>query len=291
LTARGRSRRNVATFLERGFTAGERYLNCDDRGTWARQGRRREVLSYPRRQQLRHLHRAASTAAGALAAGLVALAAAANGLVGAAALLLTVAAGLAGSDPSFGAPRRSASGRRRVREAGAPRAESAARRRLANRPRHRLAGSRRHRPRRGHAVRVGFAIETKTRWFDSRHIERTRATAAWLARRHRSWCNHGVLPVLCVVRRSRIEHVHAGVFVVSVDRLMSNLLALQTSDFALRKPGRALSNASSARVATHGYGCEIRTSQAANVTSYGVTSCLDGLHHECNSCVTCTVAM
>jgi hypothetical protein len=71
---------------------------------------------------------------------------------------------------------------------------------------------------------LGFAIETKTRAFNIQHLERTRATAGWLARRRRRWCPGGALPVLCVVRSSGLEYVQRGVLVVSVDRLLSSLL-------------------------------------------------------------------
>jgi Nuclease-related domain len=72
---------------------------------------------------------------------------------------------------------------------------------------------------------VGFAIETKPRTFDARHLARTRQTAAWLYRHRRRWCRRGALPVLCVVRARGLEGVEDGVLVVSLDRLVSALRA------------------------------------------------------------------
>jgi hypothetical protein len=47
---------------------------------------------------------------------------------------------------------------------------------------------------------VTFAVETKTRTFDGRHLAGVREMALWLYRRRRRWCRRGALPVLCVVR-------------------------------------------------------------------------------------------
>ena len=43
---------------------------------------------------------------------------------------------------------------------------------------------------------VGFAIETKTRMYDERHLGRVLEQASWLGRRRRRWCSRGALPVL-----------------------------------------------------------------------------------------------
>ena len=64
---------------------------------------------------------------------------------------------------------------------------------------------------------VAFAIETKTRAYDERHLRRVREQAAWLARRRRT---HGALGVLCIVRASGVERCEDGVLVVSIDRIV-----------------------------------------------------------------------
>ena len=62
---------------------------------------------------------------------------------------------------------------------------------------------------------VAFAIETKTRTFDDQHLARVHEMALRLAARRRRWCPAGVLPVLCIVRASRLERVEADVLIVS----------------------------------------------------------------------------
>jgi hypothetical protein len=52
---------------------------------------------------------------------------------------------------------------------------------------------------------LGFAIETKTRTYDERHVDRVREQAGWLGRRRRRWCRRGALPVLCAVRATGME--------------------------------------------------------------------------------------
>jgi len=79
---------------------------------------------------------------------------------------------------------------------------------------------------------VAFAIETKTRAYDDRHLARVRAQARWLSRRRRRWCRRGALPVLCVVRPRRVERVERQVLVVSVDRLT---VALRNADGGVRR--------------------------------------------------------
>src|SRR5947209_2079817 len=49
-------------------------------------------------------------------------------------------------------------------------------------------------------TRVAFAIETKTRSYDDRHLARVREQAVWLSRRRRRWFRRGALPVVCLVR-------------------------------------------------------------------------------------------
>jgi hypothetical protein len=79
---------------------------------------------------------------------------------------------------------------------------------------------------------LGFAIETKTRTYDERHLDRVREQAGWLGRRRRRWCRRGALPVLCVVRATGVERYEQGVLVVSVDRLVPVLCEVAN------RPGR-----------------------------------------------------
>jgi hypothetical protein len=72
---------------------------------------------------------------------------------------------------------------------------------------------------------VAFAIETKARMFDARHLAHARQTAAWLYERRRRWCRRGALPVLCVVGARGLEGTEDGVLVVSLDRLVPALRA------------------------------------------------------------------
>ena len=81
---------------------------------------------------------------------------------------------------------------------------------------------------------VAFAIETKTQAYEERHVARVREQAAWLSRSRRRWCEHGTLPVVCVVRARAVEHVEAGLLVVSIDRLAP---ALRTSAGLRNRPG------------------------------------------------------
>jgi hypothetical protein len=67
---------------------------------------------------------------------------------------------------------------------------------------------------------VAVAIETKTRTYDARHLARVHEQAAWLSRRRRRWCRHGVLAVLCLVRVRGVQRIEDDVLVVSIDRLM-----------------------------------------------------------------------
>ncbi|MGZ4223127.1 MAG: nuclease-related domain-containing protein [Solirubrobacteraceae bacterium] len=183
--------------------------------------------SYPRRQQYRRMHRAVvSAAASATAAGLALVAArtAAPG-VAAALLLMTVALLI--------------DARRWLRLAGrsrvGARSEDEVQRALAQletegwRLRHSL-------PWRGRGdidsvaiapTGVAFAIETKTKTLEDRHVARVLEQAEWLTRRRRRWCRRGALPVVCLARRRGVEHVEAGVLVVSIDRLTSALGTLR----------------------------------------------------------------
>jgi Nuclease-related domain len=73
---------------------------------------------------------------------------------------------------------------------------------------------------------VAFAIETKTRAYDERHLRRVREQAAWLGRRRR---RYGAVPVLCVVRAAGVERYEHSVLVVSIDRLVPVLWEVTNS--------------------------------------------------------------
>jgi hypothetical protein len=81
---------------------------------------------------------------------------------------------------------------------------------------------------------LAFAIETKTKTLEGRHVARVREQAAWLSQRRRRWCKRGALPVVCLARRRGVEHVEAGVLVVSLDRLTP---ALRTAAGLRDRPG------------------------------------------------------
>jgi hypothetical protein len=176
-----------------------------------------------RRQQYRRLSRAASTAAGAAAVATLSLWLASMGATSIAGLLLLLAIGLGLHARQWLV----LAGRSRV---GA-RSEDEVQRALAQlegegwRLRHSL-------PWRGRGevdsiaiapTGFAFAIETKTRAFDARHVAGVREIALWLHRRRRRWCRRGALPVLCVVRATGLERVEDGVLIVSLDRLVPAL--------------------------------------------------------------------
>ena len=66
---------------------------------------------------------------------------------------------------------------------------------------------------------LAFAIETKTRSYTVRDLERSREVAGWLTTNRRGWCGRGALPVLCLAGARRVERWEDGVAVVSLDRL------------------------------------------------------------------------
>ena len=82
---------------------------------------------------------------------------------------------------------------------------------------------------------MAFAIETKTRTYDERHLGRVREQATWLGRRRRRRCRNGVLPVLCVVRGRGVQRWERGVLVTSLDLLVPTLRAVAVDP---RWPGR-----------------------------------------------------
>jgi len=181
--------------------------------------------SFPRRQQARRLRRAAASGSAAIVAGAFAASAAGVGATALAGLLALVMAALV------------LDARRWVRLA----ARSHIGARSEDAVRHALDGLEAEGWRLRHSLQcrgrgdidsvaiaptgVGFAIETKTRTFDARHLAHARQTAAWLYRHRRRWCRRGALPVLCVVRARGLEGVEDGVLVVSLDRLVSVLRA------------------------------------------------------------------
>ena len=70
---------------------------------------------------------------------------------------------------------------------------------------------------------TAVVIETKTRTYQERHLDRVRAQAAWLVRRRRRWCRNGTLGVLCLVRSRGFQRVDRDVLVVSIDQLIPAL--------------------------------------------------------------------
>ena len=189
--------------------------------------------SVPRRQQYRRLRRAAASVAAGLATGAFAVIAAGVGAIAAAGVFLLVMFGLV----IYARHWMRLAGRSRV---GA-RSEAEVRRVLAPlraegwRLRHSL-------PYRGRGdidsvaiapTGIAFAVETKTRTFDARHLVGVREMAAWLHRRRRRWCRRGALAVLCVVRARGLERVEDHVLIVSLDRLVS---ALRVAAGTSRRP-------------------------------------------------------
>lgn len=81
---------------------------------------------------------------------------------------------------------------------------------------------------------LAFAIETKTKTLEDRHVARVLEQAEWLSRRRRRLCRLGALPVVCLARCRGVEHVEAGVLVVSIERLAS---ALRTAAGLRDRPG------------------------------------------------------
>jgi Nuclease-related domain len=199
-------------------------------------------LSFPRRQQLRRLARAAGAAAASTLAVILAIAVALAGLtlIACALLLAAVASGLYARHWT----------RLAGRAAVGARSEARVRRALAAleaegwRLRHGLPW---HRGDIDHVAiaptGVAFAIETKTRRYEPRHLDTVRAQAAWLRRRRRRWCPNGAGAVLCLTRGPRREGHDRDVLVVSVDRLPAALRVaagtVQRPAFLLRSPAHS----------------------------------------------------
>jgi Holliday junction resolvase-like predicted endonuclease len=188
-------------------------------------------VNYARRQQYRRLSHAGKAALGSVVAGLLGLVVASAGAPPLGGLLLLTAVGLG----LYARHWLSLARRSRV---GA-RSEDEVQRALAYlqaegwRLRHSL-------PWQGRGdidsvaitpTGVAVAIETKTRTYDARHLDRVHEQAAWLSRRRRRWSRHGALAVLCLVRVRGVERVENDVLVVSIDRLTP---ALRSAAGALR---------------------------------------------------------
>ena len=181
--------------------------------------------SFPRRQRARRLRRAGARCAAAITAGALAVTAAGTRATALAGLLLVVMAALAVDARRWT--------RLAARSGVGARSEGQVRRVLGGleaegwRLRHSLPWGER-----GDIdsvaiapTGIGFAIESKTRTFDARHLAHARHTAAWLYGHRRRWCRRGALPVLCVVRARGLEEIEDGVLVVSLDRLAPALRA------------------------------------------------------------------
>jgi Nuclease-related domain len=183
------------------------------------------MVSYPRRQQLRRLKRAASCGAGwvlALAAALVVAGAGEPGLSFGLLLLSGVFALASRRALSLAARSRvGAESETRVRRALEQLAGE------GWRVRHAVDW-----PGGGdldHVVQapsgLAFVIETKTLRWTPAHLLRTSGAARWLARRRRRY-RRGVVPVLCVTRARRVQWIDRDVLIVSLDRLVPTLRAV-----------------------------------------------------------------
>jgi Nuclease-related domain len=67
---------------------------------------------------------------------------------------------------------------------------------------------------------VAFAIETKTRTYDGRHLARVCDQAGWLSWRRRRRFRCGAVPVVYLVRARGVQRLEQNVLVVSIDRLV-----------------------------------------------------------------------
>jgi hypothetical protein len=195
---------------------------------------------YPRRQQAYRLKRAAGPAAGAVATATLSVLAGLAGLAALAGVLLLAAAALGLYSRHWArlAARSRVGARSEVQVRRALEVLEAEGWRLRHSIRWPGGGDIDH-----VAIAptgVAFAIETKTRTYQSRHLAKVSEQAAWLHRDRRRWCPHGALPVLCVAR-GRVEQTQHQVLVVSVNRLVRALRAAagtSTRPKFLRATGR-----------------------------------------------------
>jgi hypothetical protein len=81
---------------------------------------------------------------------------------------------------------------------------------------------------------MAFAIETKTKTFDRRHLDAVGGMAVWLHRRRRRLFRRAAVPVLCIVRARAVERIDDEVLIVSLDRLV---VALRTAAGTTQCPG------------------------------------------------------
>jgi len=183
----------------------------------------RPLVSYPRRQQLRRVSRSLRAGAAGIAAALLATALASAGAMTLGALLMVVAVGLG------------LRGRHWLRLA----ARSGIGAESEDEVRQRLTVLRWEGWRLRHSLLwqgagdidsvaltpsgMAFAIETKTRTYDDRHLIVVREQAAWLSKRRQRWCPQGAVPILCVVRERGVHRWERGVLVVSIDLLIPAL--------------------------------------------------------------------
>ena len=71
---------------------------------------------------------------------------------------------------------------------------------------------------------IAVVIETKTRTYEERHLDRVRAQAAWLCPPMAPVVSQrGTLAVLCLVRTRGVQRVDRDVLVVSIDQLIPAL--------------------------------------------------------------------
>jgi hypothetical protein len=161
-------------------------------------------LSYPCRQQYRHVGRSAACGIAGLATGILAVIVATAGALQVAGVLVLTSGRVIDARRWVRLARRSRIGAR---------SEAEVRRSLTPlgaegwRLRHSL-------PYKGRGdidsvaiapTGIAFAIETRTRTFDTHHLAGVRDMAAWLYHRRRRWCRRGALPVLCVVPARGVE--------------------------------------------------------------------------------------
>ncbi|MEO8690876.1 MAG: nuclease-related domain-containing protein [Solirubrobacteraceae bacterium] len=192
------------------------------------------LASYPRRQQIRRLARAARFAGGSAiaSAGAVALASVDQTALALCLGLVAVAVGRLS--------------RRALRLAERSRvgAESEAQVRRALKPLAAEGWRIRHAvdwPGRGdldHVVRspsgMGFVIETKTLRYSHAHLARTIDATRWLARRRRHY-PRGVVPVVCVARARSLERPVGTLLIVSLDRLLPALRTAAAAESVARR--------------------------------------------------------
>ena len=186
------------------------------------------MVSYPRRQRYSRLWRAIECGALAFVALLVSLIAIAAHLTTAALVLGLVAAGLGWRSRRWARlSRRSAIGASSERLVG---------KQLGRLQREgwtithslgwRGGGDIDHVARAPRPRRIVFAIETKTRSYQSADLVRISEIAAWLNGSRFGWSRQESIPVLCLAGARGVERWEVGVAVVSAERLLPLLRRL-----------------------------------------------------------------